>query len=347
MQGWDGRVPPGPAAVDVRQAGTAARFLPPVLALGAGTYTVDGSAQMRARPMADLARALRDLGVDVRGDRLPLEVVASGGGVRGGRVAVPGSTSSQFLSGLLLSGPYFHDGLELVAEGPTVSRPYLGMTVATMAAFGVDVKVEDDGCRFLVGPGPRYRGTHYAIEPDATAASYFLAAAAITGGRVRVEGLGPGSAQGDLRFVDVLERMGAEVRWGDTFVAVAGRPLHGVDVDLADFSDTAPTLAVTAAFADTPTRITGIGFIRHKESDRIGSVVAELRRCGIEAEEEADGLVVHPGTPRPAVVQTYGDHRMAMAFSLLGLVADGIEVADPGCVDKTFPEFFTTLDRLR
>ncbi|MGH9224295.1 MAG: 3-phosphoshikimate 1-carboxyvinyltransferase [Acidimicrobiales bacterium] len=350
VDGWDGLVPPGPPAgvttVDVRQAGTAARFLPPLLALGLGHYVVDGAPQMRGRPMAGLVGALRDLGVDVLGDGLPLEIVASGA-VAGGPVTVPAGTSSQFLSGLLLSAPYFRHGLQVHAEGHAVSRPYVAMTAATMAAFGVDVEVGDGGRRFTVRPGQRYRGARYAVEPDASAASYFLAAAAITGGRVRVEGLGRRSVQGDLRFVDVLARMGAAVKKEDGYTEVVGGPLHGVEVDLADFSDTAPTLAVTAAFATTPTRIGGIGFIRAKESDRIGNVVAELRRCGIHAEEEPDGMVVHPGAPKPAVVQTYDDHRMAMAFSLLGLVADGIVIAGPDCVRKTFPDFFATLDRLR
>lgn len=345
VDGWDGRVPSGPATVDVRQAGTAARFLPPLLALGQGTYTVDGSSQMRSRPLTGLVAALRDLGVDVKGDGLPLEVVATGG-VRGGKVTVGGSATSQFLSGLLLSGPYFSEGLDLVAEGHTVSRPYLAITVATMASFGVQVEVEE-GRRFRVRPGQRYSGTRFAVEPDASAACNFFAAAAITGGRVRVNGLSRNSVQGDLRFVDVLERMGAEVRRTDRFIEVVGHPLKGVEEDLADFSDAAPTLAVTAAFASTPSRITGIGFIRRKESDRVGNVVAELRRCGIEAEEEPDGMLIHPGSPKPAVVRTYDDHRMAMAFSLLGLVAEGIAIVEPGCVAKTFPDFFATLDRLR
>ena len=353
VDGWDGHVPPAAAGtagttttVDVRQAGTAARFLPPLLALGHGRYVVDGAPQMRARPMGDLARALRDLGVGVAGDALPLAIDASG--VRGGRVTVPGETSSQFLSGLLLSAPYFDQDLDLVATGRLVSRPYLELTVAVMAAFGVAVDTRDDGRRFTVAAGQRYRGTAFAVEPDASAASYFFAAAAVTGGRVRIDGLGRSSRQGDLRFVDVLERMGAEVVRAADHTEVIGRPLHGVEVDLADFSDTAPTLAVTAALASaTPTRITGIGFIRRKESDRIASVVAELQRCGIRAEEEPDGMVVHPGTPRAAVVQTYADHRIAMAFSLLGLVTEGIAIADPACVDKTFPGYFAALDRLR
>jgi 3-phosphoshikimate 1-carboxyvinyltransferase len=193
-----------------------------------------------------------------------------------------------------------------------------------------------------------YTATTYAVEADASAASYFFAAAAIVGGTVTVSGLGSGSVQGDVGFVDVLARMGARVDRGADAVSVTGsEPLHGVEVDLADLSDTVPTLAVVAAFASSPTRITGVGFIRGKESDRIGAVVHELRRCGIEATEEPDGLVVRPGPVTPATIRTYDDHRIAMAFSLLGLRVPGIEIADPGCVAKTFPGFFEALDGLR
>lgn len=347
-EGWDGTVPPGLACLNVRQAGTAARFLAPMLALGAGPYILDGSEQLRRRPMAELVRALRSLGVTVRASGpqggLPLEL--KGGSIDGGALSISGSTSSQFLSGLLLSAPYFRDGLRLQVEDKVVSRPYLDVTGATMAAFGVDLEIDGYTC-FTVRPGQRYRGTDFAIEPDASAASYFFAAAAMTGGRVRVEGLGRHAVQGDLRFVDVLERMGALVRRGSTWTEVIGRPLRGVDVDLADLSDTAPTLAAVAVSATGPTRISGIGFIRGKETDRIGSVATELRRCGIRADEEADALTIHPGRPHPAVIQTYEDHRMAMSFSLLGLVSEGIAIADPACVRKTFPNFFEVLERLR
>jgi 3-phosphoshikimate 1-carboxyvinyltransferase len=218
------------------------------------------------------------------------------------------------------------------------------MTRAVMGAFGVPV----DG--LAVAPSP-YRPTAYAIEPDASAASYFVAAAAITGGRVRVPGLHRASLQGDVAFVDVLARMGAHVRWEADAVEVAGTGrLHGVDVDLGELSDTAPTLAVVAAFAEGDTRATGIGFIRRKESDRLAAAVAELRRAGVAAEEEPDGFVVHgrgPGGVHGARFATYDDHRMAMAFALVGLVVPGVEVADPGCVAKSFPGYFSALGQLR
>jgi 3-phosphoshikimate 1-carboxyvinyltransferase len=228
---------------------------------------------------------------------------------------------------------------------PLVSAPYVTMTAAVMKAFGVEVARDGDA---WVVPEARYRATDYVIEPDASAASYFFAAAVLGGGRVTVPGLGRGSVQGDLAFVDVLERMGATVeRLDDRTTVAAGVRLTGVDVDLSALSDTAQTLAAVAVFADTPTRVSGIGFVRGKETDRLAAVVRELRRVGVQAEETADGFVVRPGTPRPAVVETYDDHRMAMSFALLGLRVPGIAIADPGCVAKTFPGFWDALDGLR
>ncbi len=330
--------------LDGRSAGTVARFVLPLLALGAGDYVLDGSAQMRARPLGAGVDALRALGVDVAYEQgeghLPVRVTGAGGRVRAA-VAVRADASSQYTSGLLLSAPCFADGLLLTVDGDVVSRPYVEMTAAVMEAFGAGVA--RDGSDYRVAPGG-YRPTAYAVEPDASAASYFFAAAAITGGRVVVPGLGAGSLQGDLAFVRVLERMGCEVVLGSGATEVCGpRRLAGVAVDLRDLSDTAQTLAVVAPWATTPTRITGIGFIRNKESDRVRAVATELRRVGIEVAEEADGLLIHPGVPRAARIRTYDDHRMAMSFALLALRTDGIEIEDPGCVAKTYPGYFADL----
>ncbi|MGI8759659.1 MAG: 3-phosphoshikimate 1-carboxyvinyltransferase [Acidimicrobiales bacterium] len=347
VEGTGGRLPPGPADLDARLSGTTARFLLPFLALGAGRYRLDGAPGLRARPMGPQIAALRHLGATLEdgGDpgHLPVTVVASG--LAGGSVQLSGAASSQFASGMLLSGPAMTEGLRLELAPPLVSRPYLAVTIATMEAFGVTVARSGD-VSFAVKPA-RYRACRYAIEPDASAASYFFAAAVICGGRVRVPGLGRDSVQGDLAFVDILERMGAAVRRHPDVVEVVGTGvLRGIDVDMADCSDTAQTLAAVAVFASSPTRVRGIGFIRRKETDRIAAVVSELGRCGIEATEHDDGFVVHPGTVRPARVETYGDHRMAMSFALLGLRAAGIEILDPECVAKTFPGFFAALDRL-
>ena len=348
VEGGDGRVPPGPADLDVRLSGTTARFLAPMLALGEGRYVLDASPPFRARPMATVLEAVAHLGVEVEslGEPGHLPAALTAAGTRGGRIEVAGDVSSQFLSGLLLAAPAMSDGLEVVLTTDLVSAPYVDLTVGVMEAFGAHVQRHDE--RTFVVPGGGYRASTFRVEPDASAASYFLAAAAITGGRVRVEGLTAAATQGDARFADVLAEMGAEVTRDETGTEVVGTGrLRGIDVDLADLSDTAQTLAAVAVFAEGPTRVRGIGFIRRKETDRIAAVVTELRRCGIEAHEEEDGFVVHPGRPTPAVVHTYDDHRMAMSFALLGLMVPGIEIADPDCVAKTFPTYFQVLDTLR
>jgi 3-phosphoshikimate 1-carboxyvinyltransferase len=348
--------------LDARLSGTTARFLLPVAALAPVPVRVDGAPSLRARPMADGIAALRALGSEVveagRPGHLPVTVhggpARSGAGAGGARtparVTVAGDASSQFLSGLLLAAPAWPGGLELAVEGPLVSRPYVDMTVAVMRSFGagVDTVAPGGAAGWAVAP-TGYTATRYPVEPDASAASYAFAAAAICGGRVTVEGLGRDSLQGDLAFVDVLERMGCRVERGaaTTTVERVG-PLAGVEVDMGDLSDTAQTLAAVAVFAETPTRVTGIGFIRAKETDRVGNVVRELRRCGIQADEEPDGFLVRPGRPRSGVtVLTYDDHRMAMSFALLGLRTPGIRIADPGCVAKTFPAYWDVLDGLR
>jgi 3-phosphoshikimate 1-carboxyvinyltransferase len=341
ITGSDPRMLARDVHIDAHQSGTTSRFLLPAVALSPRRNVVDGSPQLRTRPFGPLIEALRQLGATVEEldatGRLP---VAVRGPVHGGRVLLPGHLSSQFLSGLLLAGPLMRDGLEIEPTSPLVSVPYLTMTAAVMAAFGV----EDEGLH--VRPGA-YRAVDYAIEPDASSASYFLAAAAITGGRVTVKGLGTASIQGDVAFVDVLERMGAHVERSTGHITVTGpAQLHGVDVDMADISDTAQTLAAVAVFAETPTRVRGIGFIRGKETDRIRAVVTELRRAGIHAVEHDDGFTVHPGAPTPTRFDTYDDHRMAMSLSLIGLRAPGIEIADPRCVSKTYPGFFADLARL-
>jgi 3-phosphoshikimate 1-carboxyvinyltransferase len=326
------------AVLDARLSGTTARFLLPMLVLGGGVYKLDGAPPLRERPMGPSLEALRSLGATIIGDALPVEVH---GPVLGGAVSIAGNESSQFLSGLLMGGAVMPRGLKIELTTPLVSRPYVDLTIAVMEAFGARVEG-------LSVPFSGYVGTRYSIEPDASAASYFFAAAAITGGRVTVEGLGSGSSQGDVAFARVLERMGASVEWDDDSITVRGTGrLRGIDVDMSDLSDTAQTLAAVAVYADSPTRVTGIGFIRKKETDRVANTVRELQRCGIEAREESDGFVVRPGLPSPARVETYDDHRMAMSFALLGLKTQGIEIVDPDCVAKTFPGFWDALDSLR
>jgi 3-phosphoshikimate 1-carboxyvinyltransferase len=348
VRGVAGRPPVSGALLDARLSGTTSRFVAPVAALSGGTVVLDGAPPLRARPMGDLLDALEALGaeVDPLGEPGHLPVQIDGRQVRGGTVSVAGDVSSQFLSGLLLSGPCLPRGLEVEVTTPLVSRPYVDMTLRVMEDFGA--RVEEGGSRLAVAATGYRAVERYAVEPDASAASYFLAAAAICGGRVRVEGLGTRSVQGDVAFVDVLERMGAEVERGPDHLEVRGTGrLRGVEVDLADCSDTAQTLAAVAPFADGPTVVRGIGFIRRKETDRIAAVVTELRRLGVDATEDPDGFTVHPGPLHGGVVRTYDDHRMAMSMALVGLRVPGVLIADPGCVAKTYPGYWRDLEALR
>lgn len=359
VAGAGGRWDPLAAELDVGLAGTVARFLTPAAACGHRPVMIDGTERMRERPMTDLVLALRALGARVeelgRPGHVPLRVT---GPVAGGVVALAGDASSQFLSGLLLAAPLMPEGLRVVLTTPLVSRPYVTMTVAAMAAFGV--VVDTDGDRgFAVRPGQRYRGGHHRVEPDASAASYFYAAAAVTGSRLCVRGVDRSSVQGDVGFVDLLAAMGASVFEGGEGLGVegpaalaAGRRspgatgLHGITVDLADRSDLVQSLAVVAPLAATPTEITGVGFIRGKESDRLGDTADRLRRCGVEADALPDGLLVRPSRPHGAVIDPAGDHRMAMSFAVLGLAVPGMAIEEPGVTAKTFPGFFDVLDGL-
>jgi 3-phosphoshikimate 1-carboxyvinyltransferase len=349
VEGTGGRLRPGPVDLDARLAGTASRFLTALAALGHGAYRIDGGLGLRARPMGPLHEALAALGCTVRPEGAPghLPVVVEADGLVGGTVSVPGDVSSQFLTALMLVAPATARGIDLQVTTPVVSRPYLEITARVMAAFGAAARIEER--RITVGSGG-YRPCVYRVEPDASSAAYLWAAAAVTGGRVAVAGLGADALQGDAGFVAVLQRMGARIERERAGTAVrGGGHLDGVEVDLSGSSDLVPTLAVVAAFAASPTRITGVGFIRTKETDRIAAVVEELRRCGVGADEDDDGLTVRPaaGAPHGACIRTYGDHRMAMAFALIGLRVPGIEIEDPDVVEKSFPAYWEALEALR
>jgi 3-phosphoshikimate 1-carboxyvinyltransferase len=348
VAGCGGRIPVDNAELYVANSGTSLRFLTAMVAAGQGTYKLDGTPRMRQRPVDDLVMAINGLGADARSDLgtgcPPVTVRA--GGLDGGYAFVRGDVSSQFLSGLLMVLPYAREVTSVEVEGTLVSEPYVAMTLAVMGAFGVRVGNRKFR-RFDVRPA-RYHGREYAIEPDATAASYFFALAAITGGTVTVEGLGTESLQGDLEYVDVLEHMGCSVVRGPDATTVTGGPLRGVDVDMNAISDTVMTQAVVALFADGITRIRNVGHIRHKETDRIAAVATELRKLGAGVDERSDGLVIYPArTITPARIATYDDHRMAMAFALVGQKADEITILEPGCVAKTYPAFWDDLARLR
>ncbi len=272
-------------------------------------------------------------------------VIIRASGLRGGRATVSGDISSQFLSGLLMAAACAAADVELLVEGGLVSRPYVAMTLAVMRSFGVVVEAPGPDRFVVVAPQP-YRGRDYAVEPDASAASYFFAAAAITQGEVTVEGLSENSLQGDVAFCGRLKRMGCEVRYDDKRITVVGRPLHGIDTDMNAISDTVQTLGAVAMFAKGPTTIRGVGHIRHKETDRIHAMAVELRKLGGEVEERADGLTIAPRTLQGATLDTYDDHRMAMSLALVGLAVPGVVIRDPKCVEKTYPRFFADLAAL-
>jgi len=348
VRGRGGALPAAAADLFVGNAGTAMRFLVAALCLGHGRFRIDGSTRMRERPIQDLLDALGQLGARVRSEsgRGTPPVLVEADGLAGGRARIVGSRSSQFLSAVLMVAPYARDGVQVTVDGPLVTPPYVDMTVAMMAAFGAHV--ERDGYRSFTVAAQPYRGRAFRIEPDASSAHYFLAAAALTGGRVRVPGLGRDSLQGDVRFADVLERMGATVVRGDDFLEVrGGAALDGIDIDLNAMSDTAPTLAAMAPFARGPVTIRNIAHARLQESDRVRAVATELQRLGVRVVEREDGLVIEPSAVRAGVVETYDDHRMAMSFALIGLRVPGIAIRDPGCVAKTFPGYFECLEGLR
>lgn len=348
--GQAGRIPAERAELFIGNAGTAARFLTAMLTLGHGSYVLDGSARMRERPLADLLDALRQLGavVDSVTGCPPVHVTAAG--LPGGSARVAGDVSSQYLSGLLLVAPYAQAAVDLQVAGGLNSQPYVDLTVAIMADFGVAL-TRDGYEHFHIQPGRYIAQSSYAIESDASAASYFLAAPAILGGTVRVENFSRRSRQGDVAFVDVLAQMGCTVAEVVNGLAVTGPALgqlRGVTVDMRHIPDTAQTLAAIAPFANGPTEIRGIASARVKETDRVAATCAELRRLGVTVEEYPDGLKIYPAEHiAPATVETYDDHRMAMAFALTGLRSQGVAIANPGCVSKTFPGYFEVLNSLR
>lgn len=333
--------------IDAGLSGTTSRFVLPAAALAQAPIVVDGAKPLRRRPMGPVLGGLRAMGATVEElgapDHLPIRV--TGGHLSGGVIEVDASTSSQFLSALLLVAPRVPGGLEVVAGLQIAARPFVDLTVRSLRDFGATVAEPEPG-HFVVSSGG-LTGKDFTVEADATAATYFAAAAAITGGKVRLEGIGRECTQGDIAFLDVLERMGVSVaREGDA-TTVSGGSLHGIDVDLSASPDTAQTIAALAVFADSATRVRGVGFIRGHETDRITAVVAELRRLGVAATETDDGFEIVPGPVGPGTVRTYDDHRMAMGFALIGLRVPGIAIEDPDVVAKTYPSFFADLADLR
>jgi 3-phosphoshikimate 1-carboxyvinyltransferase len=365
VTGLGGKIPATKAELFIGNAGTAARFLSAFLTLGQGEYVLDGDSRMRERPIGDLVHALTQLRANittiddrpqtanslsvVHGPRsemyLPLKIIANG--LYGGKTKVAGNISSQFLSALLMVSPYAQTPVEIELITDLNSKPYVDMTLAIMQDFGIEVERQGYS-RFVIHPNLYSPISTYLIESDASAASYFFAAPAICGGTVKVENISRNSVQGDIDFLDVLQQMGCIIEEMNNAISVhCPLSIVGLDVDMRDIPDTAQTLAAMAPFASSPTRIRGIASARMKETDRIHATCTELARLGVQVDEHEDGMTIHPcQTFQPATIQTYNDHRMAMAFSLIGLRFDGVTIENPSCVSKTFPNFFDVFETL-
>ncbi len=345
--GFGGRPRPCTSPLYLGNSGTSVRLLTGITALGKGRYHLTGTDRMGQRPIADLLESLAQIGVPTRCEKAngcpPLTV--EGGRITGHSLKIKCSESSQYLSALLLMAPCTARGLDIEVDGDPVSKPYIDMTVAIMNRFGIEV-VRSGYNRFTVAGNQQYRPGTYTVEPDCSQASYFWGAAAITGSAIKVKSLNHETRQGDIRLVQVLEEMGCTVSREPDGITVTGGRLRGVTVDMGDMPDMVPTLAVVAAFAAGKTTITNVAHLRGKESDRLLAVATELGKMGIETQCRKAGIVVNGGTPQGAEIETYNDHRIAMSFAMAGLKAPGTVIRDPGCVEKSFPEFWNVLDTL-
>jgi 3-phosphoshikimate 1-carboxyvinyltransferase len=358
VTGLGGRIPSAKAELFIGNAGTAARFLSAFLTLGNGEYVLDGEPRMRERPIGDLVDSLTQLGAKIEAMQNaeggmqsvqicpPVKIFASG--LRGGKTKIAGDISSQFLSALLMISPYAQSEIEIILSTDLNSKPYVDMTIAIMQDFGIEIE-RCDYSQFTIHPNSYSLIPNYPIESDASAASYFFAAPAICGGTVKVENISRNSKQGDISFLNVLAKMGCVVtESGDSITVYRPSSIVGLDIDMRDIPDTAQTLAAVAPFASSSTRIRGIASARVKETDRVSATCTELKRLGVQVEEHQDGMTIYPcQTFKTANVQTYNDHRMAMAFSLIGLRFDGVTIENPSCVSKTFPNYFKVLETLR
>lgn len=349
--GCNGTIPNKEAVIDVGSAGTAARFLTAMLGFSDGCYTVQASEQMKKRPMKPLFDLLKQAGANItcleEEGHLPVRIWGRGAAAEPLYLELDISKSTQFLSAMLLIAPMLKQGLHIHITSEKTDGSYIRITRGMMEEFGVSVGF--DGTDYTVAPKSAYQKAAYTVEPDMSAACYFYAAAAVTGGRAVVKNVHGSNTQGDLKFLDVLKKMGCTVIEQEEGILVtgpAGGKLHGITVDMNDFSDQALTLAAIAPYADDKVRITNISHIRMQESDRIHAIAAELTKLSVHCEEEPDAVTIYPGKPHAGAVETYEDHRVAMAFSLMGLRTDGIEILNPGCCGKTFEEYFTILDKL-
>jgi 3-phosphoshikimate 1-carboxyvinyltransferase len=348
VNGKGGNLEPCGTAIYLGNSGTSMRLLTGMAALGKGTYTLTGNARMQTRPIADLLDALQQIGIKARSVKNngcpPVEV--TGATISADRVDINCQNSSQYLSALLLMAPGTPQGLEIrVAGGSPVSRPYIDLTVALMEAFGI--RLDREGSQKFSVPGEQlYRAGRYVVEADCSQAAYFWGAAAISGAEIKVMGVRTDSAQGDVRFVELLRQMGCRVSRESDSIGVAGGPLHAIEADLSDMPDQVPTLAVVAAFSEGTTVIKNVAHLKSKESDRLNATVTGLNKMGIEAACTADTMMVRGGKPQGAAIDTYDDHRIAMSFAIAGLNVPGVCIRNESCVAKSFPDFWQVLEEL-
>ncbi len=351
IEGVNGNWPCLTGELYVGGAGTAARFLPGLLAAGSGSWRISGSQRMSERPLAPLLSELSALGAGITYEQeegcLPYRLEAKG--LRGGNAILSGSISSQFISGMLMCAPLMEQALALHIDGAVVQREYVEMTMAMMRMFGVESEVQENGQRIIVKRGAYEAPSAVTVlEPDVSTCGYFWALAALTNGRIRIQGISKQSLQPDIELIHVLEQMGCTVIYGNDFIEVQGtEQLKGnFTLSMGKWSDQTLTVAALAVFADGPITMVDAAHIRHHECDRISAVCTELRKLGIQVDEHHDGLTVYPGVPQAALLNTYDDHRMAMALALIGTRVPGIRIADPGCVSKTCPDYWDRLEAL-
>ncbi len=347
VQGQGGKLSLPDREISIGNAGTTMRFLTTLATLAPGITRLTGDTRMQERPIEDLLTCLRQMHLKVesiKGNQCP-PIEIHGGTPPGGVVSLAGDKSSQYLTSLLLSAPYFQNDTVINIEGELTSKSYIDITLDIMQTFGVSV-LNEFYRKFTVPAGQRYRARSYDVEGDASSASYFFAAAAVTGGEVSVTNLNMDSVQGDIHFPDALEQMGCEVKRTGEKITVFGNPLRGITIHMNDMPDVVQTLAVVALFAKGKTTMTGIANLRIKETDRIAALANELTRLGASVEAGEDFIIIEPGTHQPAEIETYDDHRMAMSFAVAGLGIPGVKIKNPRCVDKSFPDFFERFQEL-
>lgn len=354
VEGHGGKLPVTSGEIHVGSAGTAARFLTAMLGVAEGTFTIQASEQMKKRPMKPLFEALLSLGASVKwlGEtwHLPVQITGAGKKIRAltdeAVLQLDISESTQFLSAFLLIAPMFPHGLKIHITSRKKDGSYIRITRKMMAEFGVDVFF--DGCDYTMQASKGYQRSRYQIEPDVSGACYFYAAAAMSGGTAKVHHVHSDSMQGDMKFLKLMEQMGCQLAEEEDGIRLTGplHGLHGIEVDMNDFSDQALTLAAIAPYAESEVKISHIGHIRGQECDRLHAIVVNLTNAGIACEEGEDWVCIHPGKPQPCQIETFEDHRVAMAFTVMGLGCDGIEILNPGCCKKTFENYFEVLDGL-